>query len=450
MDAVKRNRASPLQHYSDHNQELCQQTLTTTHELKEAQQSSTPIEKRNIESVSSDVFECEAHKKIVCTLIAEQIPTFIVDDDSLVNMAEALKFAGIDTIECAEKMNLQIIPPGPVFHTWYAYKGITLFDGVNNEKGFNYVAQLNEQAKRLAEWDIPMIVIYTTNSMTKDQIIKMDSIFDNHSNIIVLNIERDLSDLPLSQRFLIQKKGEEMYLDGIRSEVLMDFQRVLSKAKIQANNKGKKGASQRLDKWQNKSITYMDMDNYFLRRPFFQIAPNGFLKTYNFSHHFKLKNIEVYANKIGITLPSDLIEDVRKQSDLLEFTHVHGKNPSVADINRKAEKLYTFVRSGEAERVWHRASRYLNLKFMNQSWTELFVPWTRDCNFLMAKSGFEARIPPDSLRYGPASRSEQNPIYEAVLEDQTMPAEEFKEKAIRLGGLQQIKSIYIGSHKSFL
>ena len=116
MDAVKRNSASPLQDYSDHNQELCQQTRTTTMlELEEAQQSSTPMEKRTVERVSSDVFECEAHKKIVCTLIAKQIPTFIVDDESIVNMAEALKFAGIDTLESAEKMNLQIIPPGPVF-----------------------------------------------------------------------------------------------------------------------------------------------------------------------------------------------------------------------------------------------------------------------------------------------------------------------------------------------
>ena len=59
-----------------------------------------------------------------------------------------------------------------------------------------------------------MIVIYTTNSLTEDQIITMDSIFDNHPNIIMLNIERDLFDLPLSQRFLIQKTGEGMYLDG--------------------------------------------------------------------------------------------------------------------------------------------------------------------------------------------------------------------------------------------
>ena len=234
----------------------------------------------------------------------------------------------------------------------------------------------------------------------------------------------------------------------IRSEVLMDFQRVLSKAKIQANNKGKKDVSRRLDKWQNESITYMDMDNYFLRRPYFQIAPNGFLKTYNFSHYFKLEHIEAWADHDGITLPTDLIEDARKLSFLLEFTHIFGKNPSVADINRKAEKLYAFVRSGEAEKVWHRAKEYLNFEFMNQSWPKLFVPWTRDCNFFMAKKGFEVNIPSDSERRGPAHCREFNPICD--LEEPTMPDEEFTEKAIRLGGLQQIKSIYIGLHKSYL
>ena len=209
-------------------------------EIEDSRLSAKPIVHRTVECSSKDVFDCEKHKKIVSCLINQQVPMFEVDDDSITNMAEALKFAGIDTLKCVESMNLQIIPPGPVFHTWYAYKGTTLFDGINNDEKFDYVKQLNDQALRLAEWDIPMILVYTNNSMTEDQVERMDSLFENHPNIVVLNIERDLADLPISHRFLVQKEKESMYLDGIRSEVIMDFERILSKARMHADNLEKK------------------------------------------------------------------------------------------------------------------------------------------------------------------------------------------------------------------
>ena len=419
-------------------------------EIEDSRLSAKPILHRTDQCSSKEVFDCKKHKEIVSRLIAQQVPMFEVDDDSITNMAEALKFAGIDTFECAEIMNLQIIPPGPVFHTWYAYKGTTLFDGTNNRKKYDYVKQLNDQALRLAEWDIPMILVYTNNSMNEDQVERMDSLFEEHPNIIVLNIERDLSDLPISDRFSCQKKGEIRYLDGIRFEVLMDFQRILFKAKLQADNQGKKDISRRLDKWKNESITYMDMDNYFLRRPFFQIAPNGFIKTYYFSSHFNLDLIEARASSAGIVLPRDLVECARKHTNLLEFLELYGENTSIDYIQVKAEELYEFVKTGEAEKIWHKAREHISFEYMNMSWPKLLVPWDKDCNFYMVKKGFWEKIQGNLERIGPESQDDLNPVYGTDVEEEMMPPKDFEEKAIRLGGLQQIKCIYIGRHGSYM
>ena len=189
----------------------------------------------------------------------------------------------------------------------------------------------------------------------------------------------------------------------------------------------------------------MDMDNYFLRKPFFQIAPNGFLKTYKFACTFKMELVEAWAHNKGIVLPDELLKCARKHVSLLEYSEVFRKTPLVEEIKDRAEELYEYVRSGEAEKIWHRIKDYLE-----EPWPALLVPWVSDCNFYMAKKGFEKQIAKDSTRYGPAKGNDLNPIYACELENQTMPPTEFEEKAIRLGGLQQIKSIYIGMHKSYL
>ena len=208
-----------------------------------------------------------------------------IDDWSLQNMACAMRFSGVDSLQKAMDLKLDIIPPGPVFHTWYAHKGTTIFDGHNNARKIDYVDRISREATLLERWKIPLFIVYTENSMTEDQIQTMRSLFKNHPNIVTLSIEHDLNDLPMAQLYQKQELHSNIYLDGIRGSVIMDYERVLSALDRKAIQEGKNEFSERLTALGNRSIIYSDIDNLLLRRPPYILSFSSFVKCPLFIDH---------------------------------------------------------------------------------------------------------------------------------------------------------------------
>ena len=125
----------------------------------------TPVAQREITSTSPQPpepvtaaqqsgDELDKHLAIARTVIAKNDPKYLKDisAQSWANIAQGLKFAGVDTYELADKMNLRVCPPSTVINTWAALHGTTIFDGINNPKGYehlNYVP-LNRSARHSA------------------------------------------------------------------------------------------------------------------------------------------------------------------------------------------------------------------------------------------------------------------------------------------------------------
>ena len=219
------------------------------------------------------------HEKIVDSLIQSQITDLAVDDASRLAMAEALKFSGIDTLEQDISSNLRILPPGPVLHTWYAKYQTGLFDGENNPdhvKGLNYVERISEQADRLKEWGIPVILVYLERNMLPLELNKMQTMFSNHENILVMSLEHDLTSL----RSIVYYKSSHPIelLDDPRFSLCREFPELLSLAQKKAELVGKTLLLHNLLSLGGLSIIYSDIDNTFLCRPIFQLAANGVRK----------------------------------------------------------------------------------------------------------------------------------------------------------------------------
>lgn len=203
---------------------------------------------------------------------------FTVDDESLLNMCSAMRFAGIKSLQDAVDLKLEIIPPGPVFHTWYAYRGTTIFDGANNGRKLNYVDRISEEASFLENVGIPVFIVYTENSMSEEQVQVMRSLFSDHPNIVTLSIEQDLRRLPLAASYQEQMLGDPHHLDGIRGSVLMNRRMVLKILNDKASKENKIKFSERLKALGAYSLIYSDIDNLFLRKPPFMLAYSSFVK----------------------------------------------------------------------------------------------------------------------------------------------------------------------------
>ncbi len=134
----------------------------------------------------------QKHLDIVCDLAREQIgDTSCLNDESVYSMASGLCTAEINTLDEAHKLGLVIVPPGPVFHTWYALHGTTLFNGENYFKGYNYVKTIEKEADFLREFQLPVLLVYSILKMTAEQIQEMSRLFKEHNNIISICLETD-------------------------------------------------------------------------------------------------------------------------------------------------------------------------------------------------------------------------------------------------------------------
>lgn len=263
------------------------------------------------------VITLSRHEKIVDSLIQSQLTGLTVDDTSCLAMAEALEFSGIDTLEQAKSSNLRIIPPGPVLHTWYAKYKTGIFDGENNPshvKGLNYVARISEQADRLKEWAIPVIIVYLEQDMPLLELKKMQTIFSNHENILVMSLEHDLTSLRCTAYYT--SCYHENLLDDPRYSLCREFSEVLSLSQKKAKSVGKTLLLYNLLELGGLSIIYSDIDNTFLRRPMFQLGVNGGRNICPFNRGFALQ----YDNRYKTYLNSPTTyETAKKHRDIFSY-----------------------------------------------------------------------------------------------------------------------------------
>lgn len=295
------------------------------------------------------------HRNIIDQLLRTQ-PDLEVDEVSYQTMADSLAFSGINTWEQVESLNLRIIPPGPVFHTWWAKYGTGIFDGSNNPKhikGLNYVRRIEEQAERLKQWGIPVFIVYLERDMQEAELIKMRSLFKKHENIIMISIESDLTSLSSYRHYLDPKSFQ--LLDDVRCAICKEFPIVLNAVKDKAKEESKFEYVKRLDAMKGKSIIYSDIDNTFIRRPLYQIAANGFRQgsvirfEFSFSDDFHLDDIPS-----GITHHmSYFLHEGDYCKRMQRF------NPDY--LLKSADSLYEYLLSGEAFNTYKKIGGVLDL-----------------------------------------------------------------------------------------
>ena len=289
------------------------------------------------------------HEKIVDSLIKSQPIDLTVDDASRLAMTEALKFSGIDTLEQAKSLNLKIIPPGPVLHTWYAKFQTGLFDGKNNPshvKGLNYVERVSEQADRLKEWGIPVILVYLERDMPPLELNKMQTIFSSHENILVMSLEHDLISLESTAHY--KSPNANQLLDDLRFSLCREFPEVLSLAQKKAESVGKTLLLHNLLALGGSSIIYSDIDNTFLRRPMFQLAAYGGRNVCPFVVEFSLQDDKIYGKYSD---SSSFYKAAKMHRDKFSHEGVICRKKerfSTDTLKERAETLYEYIFSGEA------------------------------------------------------------------------------------------------------
>ena len=325
-------------------------TATCGRQMLELQRPSEKEEKPLSEfSINKAKFSSN-HKAIVDRLIQSQVYDLIVDEESRQTMAEALKFARIDTLELAESLNLSIIPPGPIVHTCYAKYRTGLFNGENNPphvSGLDYVARISSQADRLKEWGIPVILVYLERDMPIPELKKMQEVFSEHENILVMSFEQDLSSLKSTAYY--KEPDAIQLLNDPRFSLCREFPEVLSLAEKKAELIGKQLLLHNLRKLGGLSIIYSDIDNTFLRRPMFQLAVYGIRNVCPFRKEFSLQDDEIFEKYSKNPLLNEMAVS-HKEIFLHEGVISCRKTEklSLDTLKERAEILYKYLLSGKA------------------------------------------------------------------------------------------------------
>ena len=242
----------------------------------------TPIAERQTTRPSSpamplfnlpDLTSCKA---LVTHLAREQgMDESMLDEESVYSMASALYTADIKTIEEANRFKLVIVPPGPVFHTWYAMHGTTLFNGTNNVKGYDYVEMIKKEAKYLQQFHLPVLLVYSTLNMTAEQTEEMQKLFQESENIISICLETDFPEHPMTSS--LRKHKEGIYrVDYIRYAALLHWREILEKSLEKAESTGKKQVTENLQYRKNQSLVYSDIDNVQIRPNLYMLSGPGF------------------------------------------------------------------------------------------------------------------------------------------------------------------------------
>lgn len=301
------------------------------------------------------------YTQLAKNIVATVDPDFFdsIDEESWGNMADSLKFSKVDSLEKAIDMNLRVCPPCPVFHTWAALHGTTIFNGSNNPKhyrGIDYVQRILEEGSKLGEDGIPLLIVFSDMDLTSDQIDDMKDEFSQHDNILCVSLETDLQLKFIKE---LEKYASTMtveFMDSIRVVVSQNISKVISFCIAKAKYEGKTNLAARLENLGSNYLFYSDIDNQWLSKPPFILARHGIFTQPELSSTVSLvKLIEKKINKLSDSDRQRL--DVHRSyfSQLPYFN----KAKSGSWSTDKAKKLFSYIFSGEAESNFHYLSRQI-------------------------------------------------------------------------------------------
>ena len=224
----------------------------------------------------------------VLKFLLEQVElteNFTISTENQQVMSDALTYSGINTLEQARELGLEITPPGPVFTTWVARHGTAVFDGTNSPahlKPYDLVSKIKHEARKLNKWGVPFILVFSTRNMPESEQKKMRENFNSNDNILLLELESDLQTIPgYSELCDIPLCSNPDFptpfslLDMLRFHLLTHFKPFLETAEKIAEKKGQIQLAKQIAKFEKKSIIYTDADNTFLEPPLFQITSQG-------------------------------------------------------------------------------------------------------------------------------------------------------------------------------
>ncbi|WP_257280581.1 hypothetical protein [Endozoicomonas sp. ISHI1] len=273
-----------------------------------------------------------------------------IDEESWKNMADGLKFSGIDSLEKATAMDLRVCPPCPVFHTWAALHGTTIFNGLNNPeglKGIDYVQRILEEGSSLSKNDIPLLIVFSNMSLTESQIQEMKAEFISHDNILCISLETDLQ---LKFPIPLNKYASSMsleFMDSIRVVVSQNIANTLSFCIDKASSENKPKLANRLEKLGVNHLFYSDIDNQWLSKPPYILARHGMFTLPKMPDDILLKDINGHT----LTGLSDIDRKrlVAHRSFFSDLPHLNKRKSKIWSTD-KARKLFNYIFSGEAER----------------------------------------------------------------------------------------------------
>ena len=364
------------------------------------------------------------HKILVQLFGARRICS--IDKESLESMAEAIEFSGITSVKEAQKYNLQLIPPGPIMHTWFARYGTGIFDGSNNPpnaQGLDYVSRIIEQSERYNQWGIPLIILYAKKDMKESEQVKMRDLFSDNKNILMLCIEEDFSAFSWASNLIMNMDN----IDDIRYSALFNFKDVLQVAESKALEKRKIAICTKISDLQSLSLIYTDIDNTFLRKPLFKLAPFGYNYSLELYPEFMCRESFSGAPSIPDTVSSEDRVLLKKHADM--FMHetqllVPGRKTPLATLKTASEELHSYLRSGAAE------ENFSKIQVLKEKDKGIFI---KSCNYITLNQYAAELIDSTSI-----------PQVQYTLVAEIKSKVPLDDKMQRLLGLQQIYQIHIG------
>ena len=321
-----------------------------------------------LRSIKIDQPVSPLYYEIISGLAKQQEIKMQIDSISMQNMAQALKFIGIQSLSQANEMQLEIIPPAPVFHTWYAKFGTTIFDGENlpqhlAHKKLNYIERISKKATALEVWNIPLFIVYSTENLTSEQIEKMESVFIDHNNIVILSIELDLKGkLSTTEEERVNIKWDK--LDGIRCRVIVDYPKVISEAIEKSKRQGKLKLSLLL-KENSHAICYSDIDNHWVGKPPFLLARKGMCSAPRINVSVSLLHAYYdYYSTYRKHLSKDQSEQLDQHSAYFCKLPFEIRKPISSQemffTQEDRDSIYRYIVSGECKKNWEYLSKIIS------------------------------------------------------------------------------------------
>ncbi|MBO9482676.1 hypothetical protein [Salinisphaera sp. G21_0] len=274
-----------------------------------------------------------------------------IDEDSWKNMADSLQFSGIDSLEKATAMDLKVCPPCPVFHTWVALHGTTIFNGLNNPEkyqGMNYVQRILEEGTELSKNDIPLLIVFSDMKLRESQIDQMKGEFKKHDNILCVSLETDLQlEFPIELKEYASSM-DVRFLDSIRIVVSQNITKTISFCMDKAKSENKPQLADRLEKLGVNHLFYSDIDNQWLSKPPYILARHGM-----FTLPIMAKKLPLITFHCGDWFVEELSDYDRERlkahrSFFSDFPYLN-KNNSKKWSKEKARKLFDYILSGKAK-----------------------------------------------------------------------------------------------------